>query len=206
MICSQYKYKFTIANTYYIKFIKKLCFNCLLILIIAHSSLFGCEQFGYNEGHEILHEFCDGRIRVKTITDYESVLDTIREEKLKGYPNTPSGMPGVQTLLPVMLNHVNDGKLSLEKLVAVTSTNPAKLFKIRDKGSIAEGYDADLTLIDLKAQRVIYNEWIASKCAWTPFHGKKVTGWPRMTIVNGILAMQDDKVLGNPSGQMCQFN
>ncbi|MDZ4662603.1 MAG: dihydroorotase [Pseudomonadota bacterium] len=129
-----------------------------------------------------------------------------REEKLKGYPNTPSGMPGVQTLLPIMLNHVNEGKLSLEKLVGITSINPARLFGIQNKGSIAEGFDADLTLIDLKAQRVISNDWIASKCGWTPFHGKKVTGWPRMTIVNGHVAMQDDKVIGNPAGQPCRFN
>lgn len=144
----------------------------------------------------------------------EDVIDVLgsdhaphtREEKLKDYPNTPSGMTGVQTLLPVMLNHVNEGKLSLEKLVALTSTNAARLFKIQNKGSLVESFDADLTLIDLKAQRVIHNDWIASKCGWTPFHGKKVTGWPRIVVVNGQIAMQDDKVLGNPNGQACQFS
>ena len=93
------------------------------------------------------------------------------EEKSKSYPATPSGMPGVQTLVPVMLDHVNAGRLSLARFVDLTSAGPQRIFGIAGKGRIAVGYDADLTIVDLKAERVIDNEWIGSKCGWTPFAG-----------------------------------
>ncbi|OQW50754.1 MAG: dihydroorotase [Proteobacteria bacterium SG_bin7] len=127
------------------------------------------------------------------------------EEKQKKYPNSPSGMTGVQTLLPIMLDHVNQNRLSLEQLVPLISYNPARLFGLQNKGLICEGFDADLTLIDLKAERVITNEWIASKCGWTPFHGRKVKGWPICTIVNGSIVMKDDQILGTPIGKIASF-
>ena len=107
------------------------------------------------------------------------------EEKLKPYPQSPSGMTGVQTLLPLMLNHLHEGRLTLQRLVDLTSAGPARIFGIAGKGRIALGFDADLTLVDLNAQRIISNEWIASRSGWTPYHGKKVTGWPIHTVVRG---------------------
>jgi len=127
------------------------------------------------------------------------------DEKLKPYPETPSGMPGVQTLLPVMLNHVNNGKLSIHKLCKLISTNPAKLYNVKSKGEIKLNYDADLTIIDLKKQITIKNEIMANKSKWTPFDNFKVKGWPIMTIVNGILVMKDGKVTGKPVGKTIEF-
>lgn len=126
------------------------------------------------------------------------------EEKSKTYPATPSGMPGVQTLVPVMLDHVNAGRLSLARFVDLTSAGPQRIFGIAGKGRIAVGYDADLTIVDLKAERVIENEWIGSKCGWTPFAGRRVRGWPAGTLVRGKLAMWEGE-LGGARGQPVRF-
>ena len=126
------------------------------------------------------------------------------EEKSKSYPATPSGMPGVQTLVPVMLDHVNAGRLSLARFVDLTSAGPQRIFGIAGKGRIAVGYDADLTIVDLKAERVIDNEWIGSKCGWTPFAGMRVRGWPVGTLVRGRLAMWDGE-LGTAAGEPVRF-
>jgi len=93
----------------------------------------------------------------------------LKENKEKIYPNSPSGMPGVQTLMPVMLNHVNDGKLSLEQLMNSICENPVKIFGIKDKGFIKVGFDADFTIVDMNKKIIIKNENIESKCGWTPF-------------------------------------
>jgi dihydroorotase len=127
------------------------------------------------------------------------------EEKKKEYPSSPGGMPGVQTLLPVMLNHVNDGKLSLIRLIELLCENPRHVFGCKSKGRIAIGLDADFTLVDLKKVRTIENKWIASRSQWTPFHGMKVTGWPIATVVGGELVMQDDQILGTPHGAGVTF-
>jgi dihydroorotase len=126
------------------------------------------------------------------------------EEKSKSYPATPSGMPGVQTLVPVMLDHVIAGRLTLARFVDLTSAGPQRLFGIAGKGRIAVGYDADLTIVDLKAERVIEDRWIGSKCGWTPFAGRKVKGWPVGTLVRGRLAMWQG-VLGQAQGQPVCF-
>jgi dihydroorotase len=126
------------------------------------------------------------------------------EEKAKSYPATPSGMPGVQTLVPVMLDHVSAGRLSLARLVDLTSAGPQRLFGISGKGRIAVGYDADLTVVDLKAERVIENDWIGSKCGWTPFAGRKVKGWPVGAFVRGRLAMWEGE-LGQAGGEPVRF-
>jgi len=126
------------------------------------------------------------------------------EEKAKSYPVTPSGMPGVQTLVPVMLDHVNEGRLSLARFVDLTSAGPQRLFGIAGKGRIAVGYDADLTIVDLKAKRVIDNAWIGSKCGWTPFAGRKVKGFPVGTVVRGRRVMWEGE-LGEPGGKPVRF-
>jgi dihydroorotase len=126
------------------------------------------------------------------------------EEKSASYPLTPSGMPGVQTLVPVMLDHVNAGRLTLARFVDLTSAGPQRIFGIAGKGRIAVGYDADLTIVDLKAERVIENSWIGSKCGWTPFAGRRVRGWPVGTLVRGRLAMWEGE-LGPARGQPVRF-
>ncbi len=127
------------------------------------------------------------------------------EEKQKDYPASPSGMPGLQTLMPLMLDHVNAGRLSLERLVDLTSYGAARLFGLIGRGRLAVGCDANITLVDLKTQRIIENERIASKCGWTPFAGKAVTGWPIATIIRGQRVMFEDEILGAPMGRPMRF-
>lgn len=127
------------------------------------------------------------------------------EEKSKAYPASPSGMPGVQTLLPLLLDHCAAGRLTLERLVDLTSAGAARVYGIAAKGRIAEGYDADLTLVDIKARREITASWLASRCGWSPFEGMTVTGWPMATIVGGHIAMRDGQLLGEPTGRPVRF-
>jgi dihydroorotase len=128
-----------------------------------------------------------------------------KENKDKEYPNTPSGMPGVQTIFPVMLDHVNNGKLTLEQLIKLMCENPCRIFGIKNKGYIKEGYDADFTIADMNKVVVIKNEMIASKCGWTPFNNHKVRGFPVGTIVNGNLVMSDGKVIEESKGTPLEF-
>ena len=128
------------------------------------------------------------------------------EEKNKTYPETPSGMPGVQTIVPIMLDHVNQGNLSLFKLCELISTNPARLYKVINKGEIKLNNDADLTIIDLNKEVKITNDMMATKSGWTPFNNKKVKGWPVMTIVNGNIIMRDGELIGSPKGKPVRFN
>lgn len=114
-------------------------------------------------------------------------------------------MTGIQTLVPIMLDHVHRGRLSLVRLVDLTSTGPARLFGIEGKGRIALGFDADLTLVDLAAERRITDEWIASISGWTPYHGKPVTGRPIATVIRGQAVVRDGMLLGHPQGQPMAF-
>ncbi len=128
------------------------------------------------------------------------------EEKRKPYPASPSGMTGVQTLVPVMLDHVNAGRLSLARFVDMTSAGPQRLFGIARKGRIAAGYDADFTIVDMKRRETIRNDWIASKCGWTPYDGKTVTGWPVGTFVRGRRVMWDGELATPSSGEAVLFH
>lgn len=128
------------------------------------------------------------------------------EEKAKPYPSSPSGMPGVQTLVPLMLNHVNAGRLTLERFVDLTSAGPARVFGMRGKGRLALGFDADFTVVDLAAKRTITNQWSKSRCGWTPFDGMQVTGWPIATVVRGALVMREGALQGSPAGQPVRFD
>ncbi|HEY2445451.1 MAG TPA: dihydroorotase [Rhizomicrobium sp.] len=128
-----------------------------------------------------------------------------RAEKEKIYPDTPSGMPGVQTLVTILLDHVNAGRLSLHRFVDLTSEGAARIYGIAGKGRIASGYDADFTIVDLKAKRRIENRWIASKCGWTPFDGVETTGWPVATIVRGRIVMCDGALASPASGIPVRF-
>ncbi len=128
-----------------------------------------------------------------------------RDEKDHPYPQSHSGMTGVQTLVPIMLDHVNAGRLSLERFVDLTSHGPQRLFGIRNKGRIAVGYDADLTIVDLKRQQTIENSMIASRCGWTPYDGVTVTGWPVGTFVRGHRVMWESEVIGSGKGEPIRF-
>ena len=129
----------------------------------------------------------------------------LKKNKDKIYPETPSGMPGVQTLVPVMLNHVNDGKLTLQQFINFVCENPAKIFGINNKGYIKVGYDADFTIVDLDKEIEIKNKNIESKCKWSPFNGQIFKGTPVSTIINGEIKMKDGKILGDPSGKPMLF-
>ncbi len=127
------------------------------------------------------------------------------EEKAKPYPASPSGMTGVQTLVPVMLDHVSAGRLSLMRLMDLTSSGPARLFGIARKGRIAAGYDADLTVVDLKRRETISNRWIASRAGWTPYDGVTVTGWPVGTLVRGARVMWQGELFAPGRGEAVRF-
>jgi dihydroorotase len=129
----------------------------------------------------------------------------LKKNKEKEYPNSPSGMPGVQTLMTVMLNHVNDGKLSLNQLINLVCENPVKIFGIKNKGFIKEGFDADFTIVDMNKTIEIKNENIESKCGWSPFHGFKFKGTPVATIVGGNIKMKDGEIIGDPEGKPLVF-
>lgn len=128
------------------------------------------------------------------------------EEKAKTYPASPSGMPGVQTLLPLMLNHVAEGRLSLQHLIELTSAGPQRVFGLRTKGRIALGYDADFTVVDLKARWTIEQSWLASRCGWSPFTGMELTGKPIGTIVRGNRVMWDGALAKAAIGAPIRFD
>ncbi len=127
------------------------------------------------------------------------------EEKSMPYPASPSGMPGVQTLVPVMLTHIAEGRLSRARFVDLVCHGPNRIFGIAGKGRIAAGYDADFTLVDLQEKRTISSEWIESTCGWTPFAGMECKGWPRGTIIRGQRVMWDGELVGTASGQPIRF-
>ena len=128
------------------------------------------------------------------------------EEKKKEYPNCPSGMTGVQTILPIMLDFVNKGKLGINDLVRLLCYNPAKIYNMKSKGEIKIGNDADFSIVDLNKEFTITNEWIASKSGWTPYNGLKIRGLPVFTVVNGKIVMQDSEIISPPIGEPVLFN
>ncbi|MET0195484.1 MAG: dihydroorotase [Hyphomicrobiaceae bacterium] len=128
-----------------------------------------------------------------------------RAEKEHPYPESHSGMTGVQTLLPIMLDHVNAGRLTLERLVDLTSHGPQRIFGLRGKGRIAVGYDADLSIVDMQRRQTITDQWIRSKSNWTPYHGVSVQGWPVGTMVRGRRVMWEGEIAGPATGQPVKF-
>ena len=143
----------------------------------------------------------------------QGVIDSIgsdhsphtREEKAQLYPKTPSGMAGVQTLVPLMLDHVHAGRLSLARFVDLTSAGPARVYGIAAKGRIAAGYDADMTVVDLKQRETITDKWIAARAGWTPYNGVSVTGWPVGTFVRGHKVMWDGELATPAQGERVRF-
>jgi dihydroorotase len=129
-----------------------------------------------------------------------------RAAKERPWPATAAGLTGVQTMLPVMLDHVNAGRLTLTRLVDLMAAGPARVYGAIAKGRLCAGYDADFTIVDMKRTRTIEESWIASPCGWTPFAGMSCTGWPALTIIRGQVAMREDEVLGAPAGRPVRFD
>lgn len=127
------------------------------------------------------------------------------EEKAQPYPASPSGMTGVQTLLPILLDHVNAGRLSIERLVDLTSAGAQRVFGLRDKGRLAIGWHADFSIVDLRKRWTITNDWIESRSGWTPFDGVEVTGKPVGTIIRGHRVMWEDTLVGTAQGAPIRF-
>ena len=127
------------------------------------------------------------------------------DEKNKTYPESPSGMPGVQTLLPLLLNHVNQNRMDLKMIVKFLALNPHLLFKIKDRGMIKENFRAHFTIIDLKKEQKITKNWLAYKCQWSPFENMNIRGWPVATILHGNVCMQEGEILTPPSGREIEF-
>lgn len=169
------------------------------------------------EDYDRLGTFAQMNPSLKTREDNEALWEAVRDgtidviatdhaphtimEKAAPYPLSPSGMPGVQTLLPLLLQAVHEGRLTLEKMVELTSENPARIWGMHNKGRLEEGYDADLVLVDLEQTRTIRREDQASKCGWTPWEGVQVTGWPTHTFVMGQLVMEHGVIHEDVRGQ-----
>lgn len=128
-----------------------------------------------------------------------------REEKAQPYPKSPSGMPGVQTLVPVMLTHVRQGRLSMQRLLDLVCAGPQRVFGLEGKGRIALGHDADFTVVDLSARRTIRHEDQATRSGWTPFDGFEAEGWPMATIIRGQIVMRDGEVTTPGAGAPLRF-
>ena len=128
-----------------------------------------------------------------------------RAAKALPWPDCPAGLTGVQTIVPLMLDHVSAGRLSLSRLVDLMAAGPARVYGLLGKGRLAAGYDGDVTLVDMGRRRTIEDDWIASPCGWTPFAGTTVQGWPVATILRGIPVMRDDEVRGAPLGRLARF-
>lgn len=128
-----------------------------------------------------------------------------KEEKAQEYPASPSGMPGVQTLLPLMLDHVAKGRLTMQRLIDLTASGPQRIFNLVNKGRIAPGYDADFTIVDLKKQWTVEDEWLVSRCGWSPFTGMTLTGQPVGTIIRGRRVMWEGSLANEAHGRPVRF-
>jgi dihydroorotase len=128
-----------------------------------------------------------------------------RAAKERPWPDTAAGLTGVQTIVPLMLDHVSAGRLSLPRLADLMGSGPARVYGALNKGRLAVGYDGDVTVVDMKRTRTIEESWIVSPCGWTPFAGHRCTGWPVMTIIRGHVVMREDEVLGTPIGRPVAF-
>ncbi|MEN9218696.1 MAG: amidohydrolase family protein, partial [Gloeomargarita sp. DG_2_bins_126] len=127
-------------------------------------------------------------------------------EKARPYPESPSGMPGVETLLPVMLTQAKAGKCTLNQVVNWLSTKVAAAYGIANKGKIAPGCDADLVLVDWEHYHPVRREDLQTKCGWSPFAGWELTGWPQVTIVGGQIVYNQGQFNEQVRGKALQFS
>ena len=127
------------------------------------------------------------------------------EEKQRAYPNTPSGMPGVETSLPLMLTAMQEGRCTLAEIQKWMCTSPAEAYRIPNKGKILEGWDADLTLVDIEHTRPVRNEETFTKVRWSPWHGRELRGWPLYTLVNGEIAFENGRIREQVRGRRLTY-
>lgn len=128
-----------------------------------------------------------------------------REEKAKPYPNSPSGMPGVQTLLPALLTFASQGRIRLEDIARMACERPAELYGIHDRGRLVAGAIADITLVDADRSYVLDSSRLKSKCGWSPYEGETLVGEVRHVLLDGKIALQDGEQVGEPMGRMLEF-
>ncbi|HBB02557.1 MAG: dihydroorotase, dihydroorotase [Candidatus Peregrinibacteria bacterium GW2011_GWF2_38_29] len=145
-----------------------------------------------HEDQEALFKAIDDGVIEMIATDHAPHL---KEEKEKSFEEAPVGVPGVETLLPLMLDIVNKGRIDIVKLVKLMCENPARIFDIKNKGKIAEGFDADLVIVDMDEKRIVRNENLFTKCGWSPFNEWELQGVPKITIVNGIKVFENGKII-----------
>jgi dihydroorotase len=184
-------------------------------LLVNHLTQVAPEAYETLKGYGVMNPPIRGRRHWEAAwaAVRDGTVDTIgsdhaphsRAAKERPWPEVAAGLTGVQTLVPVMLDHVNAGRLSLARMVDLMCAGPARIYGLVGKGRLAAGYDADFTLVDMRRQRRIEEDWIASPCGWTPFAGMQITGWPVATIVRGQQVMREDEVLGTPVGRLAKF-
>jgi dihydroorotase len=185
-------------------------------VLVNHLTQIGPECYERLGGYAVMNPPIRGRHHYdaawRAVRD--GLIDTIgsdhaphsRTAKERPWPETAAGLTGVQTAVPIMLDHVNAGRLSLGRMADLMAAGPARIYGAVTKGRIAAGFDADFTLVDLQRERTIENDWIASPCGWTPFAGMQVKGWPVATIVRGHIVMRDDEIVSPPVGRRVQFH
>ena len=127
------------------------------------------------------------------------------EEKARPYPDSPSGMPGVETSLPLLLTEMAAGRCTLAEIQKWMCWGPAAAYGIGNKGKILEGWDADLTLVDMQTRKPVHDADMYTKVRWSPFHGRVLTGWPVVTIVNGRVVYERGQVRAGVFGLPLQF-
>ncbi|HLC61439.1 MAG TPA: amidohydrolase family protein [Candidatus Nanoarchaeia archaeon] len=155
-----------------------------------------------------LGAFAEMKPRLKTEADQTALWDGIKNglvdviatdhaphlKEEKEQANYPFGVPGVETMLPLLLDAFNRNLIDLKTIIKLCCENPAKLFKIKNKGLLKEGYDADLVIVDLDKRQAVRSEDLLTKCKWSPFEGKILKGWPVTTIVNGNVVYDNGQI------------
>lgn len=127
------------------------------------------------------------------------------EEKARPYPHSPSGMPGVETSLPLMLTCAQQGRCSVAQVVRWMCQAPAEAYQIKHKGCLQVGYDADLVLVDLETIKPVRREELLTKCGWSPFEGWELVGWPTLTMVGGKIAFRNGEVVASTRGRALEY-
>lgn len=129
---------------------------------------------------------------------------TLAEKDLE-YPNAPSGMPGVETSLPLMLTHMTAGKCTLAEIQRWMCSAPAEHYGIPNKGKLVEGWDADLTLVDIQHRASVQNHALFTKVKWSPYEGWNLVGWPQCTVVGGRIVFEHGKIRDGVRGRSLAF-
>ncbi|MBI2653984.1 amidohydrolase family protein [Candidatus Woesearchaeota archaeon] len=158
---------------------------------------------------QTLGAFAEMKPRLKTEHDQKALWLGIKNETVdiiasdhaphlkeeKEQANYPFGIPGVETTLPLLLDAFNKNIITLPQITKLCCENPAKIFRIKNKGFLKEGCDADLVIVDLYKRQAVRNDDLLTKCKWSPYDGKILKGWAVMTIVNGNVVYDNEELL-----------